>query len=158
MNKIFVNVAENIDKPRWISEVEPFLQKVAEKLNLKNEEISVLFCDDEYIRELNKTYRNADCATDVLSFENDIIYEEDGAKWKCVGDIIVSLETLYENSDYFDENNNNELKRLLIHGVLHLNGMDHGDEHVEKNVKPVCKMLQIQEDLLETLKDEKVIK
>lgn len=158
MNKIFVNVCENIDEPKWLLQVEPFLQKVTEKLNFTNEEISVLFCDDKYIQELNKNYRNIDSTTDVLSFENDIIYEENGVKWKCVGDIIISLETLSENSDYFDENNNSELKRLLVHGVLHLNGMDHGEEHIEKNKKPVCKMLQIQENLLEILKDEKVIK
>ena len=87
-----------------------------------------------------------------------LFYEEEGIIWKCVGDVIISLETLPINSDYFDENNNDELKRLLVHGVLHLNGMDHGEEHIEKNVEPVCKMLKIQENLLSELKDEKIIK
>lgn len=158
MNRIYVDVQENIDEPQWLSFVEPFLQKVLEKLDFENEEISVLFCNDEYMQQLNKTYRGIDSTTDVLSFENDMTYEEDGIIWKCVGDVIISLETLPINSDYFDENNNDELKRLLVHGVLHLNGMDHGEEHIEKNVEPVCKMLKIQENLLSELKDEKIIK
>ena len=85
-------------------------------------------------------------------------YEDEEGKWKCVGDIVISLETLPINSDYFDENNNNELKRLLVHGILHLNGMDHGDEHIEKGVAPVCEMLKKQEKILELLKEEKIIK
>ena len=56
------------------------------------------------------------------------------------------------------ENNNDELKRLLVHGILHLNGMDHGEEHIEKGVTPVCEMLQKQEKILELLKEEKIIK
>ena len=62
------------------------------------------------------------------------------------------------NAEYFDETKNDELKRLLVHGLLHLNGMDHGEEHIEKGTAPECEMLKLQETILEKLKDEKIIK
>ena len=123
-----------------------------------NEEVSVLFCNDEYIKELNSSYRNIDAPTDVLSFENDEEYEDEEGKWKCVGDIAISLDTLPVNAEYFNEDTNAELKRLLVHGLLHLNGMDHGEEHIEKGLAPVCEMLVLQENILEKLKDEIIIK
>ena len=67
------------------------------------------------------------------------------------------MDTLTENATYFAENKNEELKRLLVHGLLHLNGMDHGEEHIEKGVLPQCEMLQIQENILQKMKDEKII-
>jgi rRNA maturation RNase YbeY len=88
---------------------------------------------------------------------NDDEYSDEEGDWKCVGDIIISLDTLTENATYFAENKNEELKRLLVHGLLHLNGMDHGEEHIEKGVLPQCEMLQIQENILQKLKDEKII-
>lgn len=62
------------------------------------------------------------------------------------------------NSEYFEVDINSEFKRLLVHGILHLNGMDHGEEHIEKGVAPECEMLILQEQLLEKLKDEIIIK
>ena len=162
-NRILVCVQDGMETPEWLPKVEGFMTKVMTELNYEGEEVSIMFCNDEYIRELNKAYRNIDSATDVLSFENDEEYEDEEGKWKCVGDIAISLETLPVNAEYFDETKNNELKRLLVHGLLHLNGMDHGEEHIEgKNAAvaesaPKCEMLELQEKILEKLKDEKII-
>lgn len=158
MNRIEVSVQEDIEEPKWILNVEPFLQKVMENLNFQNEEVSVFFCSDDYIKELNKTYRNIDSATDVLSFENGEKYTDEEGEWFCAGDIVISLETLPENAQYFDENKDNELKRLLVHGLLHLNGYDHGEEHLENGKTPECEMLVLQENILKKLEDEKIIK
>ena len=157
-NRIFVSVQEGVKEPEWLDKVQDFLLLAANQLGFDNEEVSVLFCNDEYIKELNSSYRNIDAPTDVLSFENDEEYEDEEGKWKCVGDIAISLETLPVNAEYFNENTNAELKRLLVHGLLHLNGMDHGEEHIEKGVAPVCEMLVLQENILEKLKDEIIIK
>lgn len=156
-NKIFISVEEKIQKPDWIQNAKNFVQKAMDLLEYKNEEISILFCSDEFIKNLNSNYRKIESATDVLSFENDFEYEDEEGKWFCKGDIAVSLESLKKNCDYFNEEFDFELKRLLIHGILHLNGMDHGDEHIEKNKIPECEMLVLQEKILEQLKNEKII-
>ncbi len=158
MNRVYVAMQEGVDEPDWFESVEPFVNKVMGELKFDGEEISMLLCNDTYMQELNKTYRNIDSTTDVLSFENDEEYGDEEGKWKCAGDIVISLDTLPVNAEYFNESRNDELKRLIIHGLLHLNGMDHGEEHIEKNVQPVCEMLVLQEKVLEKLKDEKIIK
>ena len=157
-NRILCVVQQDMDEPLWLGQAESFIQKAAKELGYDRQEISVLFCNDAYIKELNKTYRNIDAPTDVLSFENGEEYEDEEGCWKCVGDIVISLDTLPVNAEYFNEEKNAELKRLLVHGLLHLNGMDHGEEHIEKGVAPVCEMLVLQEKVLEKLKDEKIIK
>lgn len=158
MNRVYVAMQEGIDEPDWFESVEPFVNKVMGELKFDGEEISMLLCNDTYMQELNKTYRNIDSTTDVLSFENDEEYEDEEGKWKCAGDIVISLDTLPVNAEYFNESRNDEFKRLIVHGLLHLNGMDHGEEHIEKGVQPVCEMLVLQEKVLEKLKDEKIIK
>ena len=156
-NRILISLGEDVTEPIWFNKVEPFIQTVLQKLNYDNEEISVLFCSDEFIKELNSQYRNIDSATDVLSFENGEEYEDEEGIWKNVGDIAISLETLPKNAEYFEVDTNTELKRLIIHGILHLNGMDHGEEHIEKGVVPTDEMLILQENLLADLSDEKII-
>ena len=158
MNRVYVAMQEGIDEPDWFESVEPFVNKVMGELKFDGEEISMLLCNDTYMQELNKTYRNIDSTTDVLSFENDEEYEDEEGKWKCAGDIVICRDTLPVNAEYFNESRNDELKRLIVHGLLHLNGMDHGEEHIEKDVQPVCEMLVLQEKVLEKLKDEKIIK
>jgi probable rRNA maturation factor len=158
MNRVYVAMQEGVEEPDWFNMVEPFVQKALGELKFDGEEISMLLCNDTYMQELNKTYRNIDSTTDVLSFENDEEYEDEEGKWKCVGDIVISLDTLPVNAEYFNESRNDELKRLIVHGLLHLNGMDHGEEHIEKGRAPVCEMLVLQEKVLEKLKDEKIIK
>lgn len=156
-NRILISLGEDVTEPVWFNKVEPFIQTVLQKLNYDNEEISVLFCSDEFIKELNSQYRNIDSATDVLSFENGEEYEDEEGLWKNVGDIAISLETLPKNAEYFEVDTNTELKRLIIHGILHLNGMDHGEEHIEKGVVPTDEMLILQENLLSDLMEEKII-
>lgn len=156
-NRILISLGEDVTEPIWFNKVEPFIQTVLQKLNYDNEEISVLFCSDEFIKELNSQYRNIDSATDVLSFENGEEYEDEEGLWKNVGDIAISLETLPKNAEYFEVDTNTELKRLIIHGILHLNGMDHGEEHIEKGVVTTDKMLILQENLLADLIEEKII-
>lgn len=156
-NRVFVSVQEKMDEPVWLCKVEPFVQKALKRIGYDGEELSLLFCADAFIQELNKNYRQIDSATDVLSFENGDEYEDEEGTWFCAGDIIISVETLPKNAAYFEVDENSELKRLLVHGLLHLNGMDHGDEHIEKGVAPEGEMLVLQEQILEELKDEILI-
>ena len=151
-NRILISVQEDFSAPDWFSEatIEAYVQRVLQKLGYDGEEISILFCNDEYIQELNKNYREIDSATDILSFENGESYTDEEGEWLSAGDIAISLDTLPKNADYFKVSENEELKRLLIHGVLHLNGYDHGEAHIEPGVAPTDEMLVLQE---KTLKD-----
>ena len=157
-NRVLISVQEELEPPSWLDNVEPFVDLVMEKFGFDGEEISILFCNDEYMRELNNNFRGIDSPTDVLSFENGDEYEDEEGKWKCAGDIAISLDTLPVNAAYFEQTENDEIKRLLVHGILHLNGYDHEPEHIEKGVEPVCEMLVKQENLLKELKNESVIK
>ncbi|MCQ2604660.1 MAG: rRNA maturation RNase YbeY [Spirochaetia bacterium] len=107
-------------------------------------ELSILFCDDQFIHTLNKNYRNKDEATDVLTFaQMDLETEFPTVSDRFnAGDVAISLETLEKNSEYFNVSVNDELKRLLVHGILHLSGMDHA------NNDPDQEMLVYQEKIL----------
>ena len=156
-NRIMISVQEDIEVPSWLNDakIEKFVIEILEKLSIDCEEISVLFCDDEYIQNLNKQYRDIDSPTDILSFENGEKYTDDEGEWLQAGDIAISLETLPKNAEYFGVSQNEEFKRLLIHGVLHLNGYDHGVEHIESGIAPTDEMLVLQEKILREF--EKVV-
>ena len=149
-NRILISVQEDFALPEWFDEqkIQAFALSVLEKLDYDCEEISVLFCNDEYIQELNKNYRDIDSPTDILSFENGEKYTDEEGEWLQAGDIAISLETLPKNAEYFGVKQNEEFKRLLIHGILHLNGYDHGEEHIEPGVAPTDEMLVLQEKIL----------
>lgn len=85
-------------------------------------EVSVLFCDDDAIRVLNKQYRGEDKATDVLSFEQDG-FAAPGAS--VLGDIVISLETAEERHPGNPAGMRDEVRLLFCHGLLHLLGHDH---------------------------------
>ncbi len=143
MNIVEVSVHEDCPEPQWFSKIEPFVQEVLKKLDKQNWEVSVLFCLDPFIHQLNAEYRQKDSATDVRSFEQGEEYKDENGDLRfCAGDIIISLDSLQKNCIDFDVDYDEELKRLLVHGVLHLSGMDHSDNSPEQE------MLQFQEELL----------
>lgn len=94
---------------------------VLTELGLPNSsELSITFIDDVQMRELNRTYRNIDRTTDVLSFP-----QSEGPDFTLLGDIVISLDTARRHSVSYGVTLHEELKKLIIHGVLHLLGHDH---------------------------------
>lgn len=91
-------------------------------------EVSVTFCDNEKIQEMNKQFRNIDRATDVLSFP---LFDEDGmdahleGKSCMLGDIVLSLEKARAQAEEFGHCFEREVAFLTVHSVLHLLGYDH---------------------------------
>lgn len=151
-NAVFVDLEENCEEPIWFNKVEPFVQTVLEKLKKDHWEVSVLFCNDPFIADLNRQYRQIDSATDVLSFEQGDEYVDDNDEtWFSAGDIVISVDTLASNCKEFSVSKDEELKRLLVHGVLHLSGMDHSDNSPEQE------MLQFQEKILKKLPTDVII-
>nr|WP_282198013.1 rRNA maturation RNase YbeY [Collibacillus ludicampi] len=107
-------------------------------------DVAVTIVDDETIRELNRTYRNKDASTDVLSFamnesiedEPDIVYDdlEDEIEEQPLGDIVISLPTAIRQAEEYGHSLERELAFLAIHGFLHLLGYDHMNEEDEKEM------------------------
>ena len=130
-----------------------FTLSVLEYLKKENWDVSLHFCFDSFIKELNKTYRNIDSPTDVLSFEMGETYIDENEKTRYVaGDIVISVDSLKSNTLNFSVSENEELKRLIIHSILHLSGMDHSDNSKDQP------MLVLQEDILKLFNDIKIIK
>ncbi|MDR3247589.1 MAG: rRNA maturation RNase YbeY [Treponema sp.] len=150
MNRVEVN-AEEVPLPPWAEASSRFALKTLEALGRDNWDLSVLYCNDPFIKNLNAQYRNRDEATDVLSFPQGATLVEDEGQRYLPGDIVISLETLEKNAHYFEVPQDEELRRLLIHGILHLDGMDHGSN---EETEP---MLLLQEKILANLAGERII-
>jgi len=87
-------------------------------------EITLQITDDQTIQKFNLQYRDIDEVTDVLSFENAFTDPESGETY--LGDILISYETAKRQADTRGLQLMDELEMLLVHGILHLAGMDHG--------------------------------
>jgi len=83
-------------------------------------EVAVVLADDAKLRDLNRRWRGLDRATDVLSFGYD-----EGGDDGVEGDIVVSLERVREQAKRFRVTRGRELARVVVHGALHLAGLDH---------------------------------
>jgi probable rRNA maturation factor len=92
----------------WISEVIASEKK-------KEGEISYIFCDDEYLHKINVEYLSHDDLTDIISFDYSVGNE-------LHGDIFISVERVKENATDFGVSFEEELKRVMAHGVLHYAG------------------------------------
>ncbi len=132
-------------------EVKAFLNTVLSDLKLDNTEFSVSFVSEDEIRDLNKNYRSIDDSTDILSFaSNDSI---DGFEFitgpkrrKNIGDMVICIPVCFRNANTFNVSQDEELHRLLIHGVLHLSGENHLTNEIAKEP-----MLKKQEEMLKRL-------
>jgi probable rRNA maturation factor len=150
MNQAAIH-AEKIPLPPWSGMARAYVLRILELLGKEGWELSVLFCNDAYIRSLNARYRRKDEATDVLSFPLGESAGGEGESRFLPGDIVISLESLRENARYFEIPEDEELRRLLIHGILHLNGMDHA---TNEKTEP---MLELQEKILADLAGESIL-
>ncbi len=102
----------------WIKSVSDLYQK-------KLGDIAYIFCSDTKILEINKKYLRHDYFTDIITFD----YSEGK---KISGDIFISLDTVKSNSEKFNTTYNEELHRVIIHGILHLCGFKDKSSKDEK--------------------------
>ena len=141
---------EGLPAPSWLEGCREFIASALLELGAGDWELSVLFCDDPFIRELNRRYRGLEEPTDVLSFsqEPDLAHHAP-AQGPVAVDIVISLDTLARNARREGQPLETELKRLLIHGMLHLQGLDHAEAGDSE-------MLRVQERLLERLREKRI--
>jgi len=148
MNAVEISV-EGVGTPPWLEQARDYALAVMQRLGKENWDLSILICDDSFIRGLNRQYRDRDEATDVLSFEQGDSYRDpEGAERILAGDIVISLDALARNAEDFGISRDEELRRLMAHGILHLTGLDHEDND------PSRPMLVLQEELLRGLAEQ----
>lgn len=108
----------------------------------KGSELSITFIGDEEMRELNRSWRGIDRATDVLSFPQD-----GEGPVPLLGDIVISVDTTRRHSVRYGNTFHEETKKLIVHGVLHLLGHDH------KKKKEKELMQSLEKELLSVVAD-----
>ena len=101
-----------------------WLKMVAESEIRKLGDINVIFCSDNYILDINQKYLQHDCFTDIITFD----YCEGN---KLSGDLFISVDSVRENSIYYHTAFEDELNRVIVHGLLHLIGYD---DHTEEDI------------------------
>jgi probable rRNA maturation factor len=94
-----------------------WIKQTAKEEGYKVKEINYIFCNDEHLLQINKDYLNHDYYTDIITFDNS----ENGKIIE--GDIFISVERIKENSQILKNEFDSELKRVIIHGILHLCGL-----------------------------------
>lgn len=99
------------------AEVTEWIKQVASTYNKKIGDITYFFCSDERILAINREYLKHDYYTDIITFDYSI-------RSKLSGDIFISLDTVKSNSELFKQIYNRELHRVIIHGILHLCGIN----------------------------------
>ena len=105
-----------------------WIENVINSENKSLGEISYIFCDDEYLLEINKQYLNHDYYTDIISFdytENEVVS----------GDIFISIDRVKENALDYGVSFDNELKRVVIHCVLHFCGYKDKSQDEERMMR-----------------------
>ncbi|HID79048.1 MAG TPA: rRNA maturation RNase YbeY [Aquifex aeolicus] len=141
-----------------------FALKLLSAIGREDLELSILLVDDETIGDLNRQWRNKDKPTDVLSFPQDFPPREfsplltpeeelerallECKNCKLLGDIVISVETAQKQAKALGLSLEEELKRLLLHGFVHLLGFDH-----ETSLQAEEKFRRLEEFLLEKAKE-----
>ena len=113
--------------------ISDWLSQVIVSESKKEGDINYIFCDDEYLHKINLQYLNHDTLTDIISFDD------------CVGnllngDIFISVERVADNAKDFEVSFDEELKRVLAHGILHFAG------YKDKSEEDELKMRQKEEE------------
>lgn len=102
--------------PSKESELKQWIINTAEEYHFIINEINYIFCDDEYLHKINVDFLQHDTYTDIITFDNS----DDNSEID--SDIFISIERVKENAAKFEVSFEDELHRVMIHGVLHLLG------------------------------------
>ena len=147
MENIGISNNTNEDITKYIKKLEEIILYTLKKHEANDAYVSVIFVNNKEIKNINKEYRNIDKETDVLSFalEDDTISV---SNIRVLGDIIVSLDKVLEQSKLYEHSYEREFFFLVVHGLLHLLGYDH------ENKEDEIKMFSMQDEILKEFKIE----
>ena len=162
-----INIDIDIESDVYLNEIEynKLILNIFKLINLNEEtELNILLSNNENIKNYNLKYRGINEETDVLSFsptfsgkfygeqqktnDEEIVFPENlNITNTQLGDIIISVEYVMSKNKNNSKIINNEIKKLLLHGILHLNGYDHENdvytEKMNKLAKSVIKKLNL---------------
>lgn len=113
--------------------ISDWLSQVILSESKKEGDINYIFCDDEYLHKINVEYLDHDTLTDIISFDYSVGNE-------LHGDVFVSVERVADNAKDFEVSFDEELKRVLVHGILHYAG------YKDKSEEDELKMRQKEEE------------
>ena len=122
------------------------IKTTLEHENAADAYLSVIFVDNDEIQEINRTYRNIDRVTDVISFafeDNENVRYND---IRILGDIYLCIPRMKEQAKEYNHSEKRELSFLVCHGLLHLLGYDHVNNKEEEKV-----MFDLQDEILDSL-------
>lgn len=105
-----------------------WIKQVAESYGFKTGDLTYIFCSDDKILEVNRQYLQHDYYTDIITFD----YDEDGV---VSGDMFISVDTVRTNAEQYAPSFEDEMHRVIIHGVLHLCGLKDKDPDDEKKMR-----------------------
>ncbi len=153
MNTVSIEIQQEgpdsgVNEKAVLQNIKVFCSRVLEKLAIDKWEVSLLLCGKAYMHELNKKYRNIDDSTDVLSFSQEGGFDDHPVFY--AGDIVVSLEDCREQAERNGVGMEQELKRLIVHGLLHLMGFDHTSDKEERE------MLEKQDEIVKNLEEVRI--
>jgi probable rRNA maturation factor len=120
--EIDFKVPQTLRTKKWIKDI-------AHSEGYKIGDLNYVFCSDDYLLEINRQYLNHDYYTDIITFDNS---DEEG---KLEGDIYVSVDRVRDNAVSLEVAFEVELRRVLIHGLLHLIGFQDADDELKKQMR-----------------------
>tara|TARA_E500000331_G_scaffold83208_1_gene78938 strand:+ start:3316 stop:3723 length:408 start_codon:yes stop_codon:yes gene_type:complete len=120
-----VEIKYSLKEKRRIKE---WLNLVAFEEGSKIQNLNFLIVGDKRMIHFNKTYLNHDYSTDIITFDNS-------ENKKISGDIVISIERVKENSKKYKVKLEDELRRVMVHGLLHLLGYDDKNEKEKKRIR-----------------------
>lgn len=108
--------SEQIDfQLEHVDRITTWLEAAAAEEGYEVGDINIIFCDDEYLLNVNRQYLNHDYYTDIITFD----YSEEEM---VSGDLFISIDRVRENAEEFHQLFSEELHRIMVHGVMHLCG------------------------------------
>ena len=102
------------------NKIKSWLKNVASGYGFSAGDLNYVFCDDEYLLQMNRQYLGHDYYTDIITFDS----REDALSKRLDGDIFISVDTVRANGDEYGEGFEREIMRVIAHGLLHLIGFD----------------------------------
>ena len=110
--------SDSIDMPQLdLPRITQWVERVAESYGMRVGDIAYIFCNDDRILEVNRQYLNHDYYTDIITFDYSTPHT-------ISGDLFISLDTVKSNAEMLGTDPQRELHRVVIHGILHLCGIN----------------------------------